>query len=184
MWTLLVIAAAMVWLMFFWTPGPEPAANVAFETPANEKRSLSHVVASPIPRLCSEHVWYGMTFHGYQDDYCISVAGKCHGLAGMVRAYFIRKKATVVVEDGGRMRFSRGKTICGYLGGPDTWMPQEIDVTFETTGEITTVAVQYRVSGWHLRLPPNQLRSEVLQLEKSIQGLVAESIASRHALGC
>jgi hypothetical protein len=96
MWTLLVIAAAMVWLMFFWTPGPEPAANVAFETPANEKQSLSHVVASPIPRLCSEHVWYGMTFHGYQDDYCISVAGKCHGLAGMVRAYFIRKKATVV----------------------------------------------------------------------------------------
>jgi hypothetical protein len=155
----------MVYLMFFWSPTDPPVTTYPSVGQGRTSVVRTH---SQAPRLDTEHVWYGLTFRGYCDDYSVSTMLELDEAMQAVRVFFAGRKGNLLLEDEHRLLFSRGKRIYKYLGGSDTWLPQEIEASFQPENGVTKISIQYRVSGWHLRTPPNQFRREVLQLRTQL----------------
>jgi hypothetical protein len=173
MWMFLFIAALTLYLLVFWNSKEETAVKPRELLSEVQIRTAS---TSPTGGLSFEHAQYGLIFGGYWDNYCFSAPCGLQEAVSRVRDFFATRKAELVLEQGQRMLFSRGKALFKYLGGSDTWPSQQIAVSFEKNNERTTISIQYHVERWGLRTPPNQLRKEVLELFGLIQPPNADEI--------
>lgn len=180
MLTLFVISWFFVYLMFFWDPTEEMKIEINAIAVSNDRIADSFRLPRSQVRLESQHVWYGFTFREFQDEYRLSTTASAEECAKCVRDFFTFYRAKVLSEDGHRILFSRGKKIFRYLGWSDTMVPQEIDVTYTIENGSTNVLIQYRVKGFGLRTPPNQLRCEVIKLRDAIHALCAERRPAAH----
>lgn len=164
---LLLLLGLVIYVMVFWSPN-EGSTNSADTGNAPPRPVFSSPVKSAPVRLEMEKKWYGVSFRGFRDEYGFSTSLSLDKVVSEVRGFYCSRKAKVLLEEKQRLLFSRGKWIYGYLGGLDTLPIQEIEVACQAAGEITGVLIQYRVKGVHIRIPPNQLRREVLELLKSL----------------
>jgi len=183
MWTLLtlfVFLALIVYFMFFWVPAEwTMAASGESECGRNGVTGPKSATGA---RLTAQRCWHGVTFHGYQDEYCLATGGSAQAALDGVREFFVSKSANVLVEEPYHLRFSRGRRkFEAYLTGLDTWFPQDIDVSLQTKSEGILIALRYRVRGIHVRIPPNQLRREALELQCMLQIPGAEPTAAPNA---
>lgn len=165
--TLLLLLGLVIYVMLFWSPS-EGAVNSAATGNVTPGTVSDSTGKSGPARLEIEKKWYGISFRGFQDEYGFSTAHSVEKVAADVRGFFCRRKATVLSEDRHQLLLSRGHWFYRYVGGLDTMVKQEIDVSYQTAGDVTRVLLRYRVPGFHIRIPPNQLRREVLKLQQSL----------------
>src|SRR5215467_6760961 len=105
MWMLLVLVGMMVYLSFFWSPD-EAKATTSGSLPATGGQTsvTFHPPSQPL-RFDSQKVWYGISFHGYQDEYSFSTTRAPGEARELARTFFINANTKVVLEDASRLTF-------------------------------------------------------------------------------
>jgi hypothetical protein len=170
--TLLALVGVMAFFVFFWSPD-ETDVTVAAASPVTS--GLTSVTFHPPTRplrFDSEKKWYGISFHGYEDEYSFSTTKALDKARESVRSFFINKNAEVVFEDGRRLIFWRGWDFYKLLvRGHDTGSAQLIEISLHPGDDLTKISILYRVSGWQFRTPPNQLRREAMKLHTQLVGV-------------
>lgn len=180
MWSLLTLFGLIGFILcfkFLWVPSEETSTTPA--TLVTTKTEVAGATTLIDTRLVAERRWYGITFHGYQDNYCFETEQSPQDALRCVREFFLGRNARILIEESHHLRLSRGRTkIQAYLTGLDTWFPQTIDIFFQTRPQTTMVMIKYDVPGIHIRIPPNQLRREALELRSTVQLAAAKPSAS------